>query len=98
MSGVLEPAILARIDGLLLTGEGLLRQRQSYEGNPNYWVQHQLIPQAQAWISSVANLIQLVSPRDSFFLEELKRITTNPDEGRSSLDVGPKNARFAGLG
>lgn len=74
----LESHITARIDALLETGRKLMSQRRHQgEYGPEFWVEDRLIPEAQAWMTSVANVVTLVAPQGSYFRDELARITTN---------------------
>lgn len=80
----LAPDLLQRIDILLQRGHQLSSRRQN-DGDygPKYWVQSDLISDAQAWMTSSANLVSLVSFPGSYFREELGRIT-----GSSELAKG----------
>lgn len=69
--------LLERIDALLQRGNGLSsRRRNDGDYGPTYWVQSDLIPEVQAWITSSANLVSLTTSPGSYFREELERITT----------------------
>ena len=74
----LEPKLMSRIDALLQTGQTLLaRRRHQGEHGPEYWVEERFIPDAQAWMTSAANLVSITTANGSYFREELLRITTN---------------------
>lgn len=73
----MEAQILERLTALTETGRKLLGQRGSDGDHPQYWVGDHLIPEAQAWITSVASLATLLAPPGSYFLDEVKRITSN---------------------
>lgn len=52
----------------------------SYRGHqgkygPKHWVDSHLLPDVQAWMSSVANVILLTTIENSYFRQELDRIT-----------------------
>jgi hypothetical protein len=78
----LAPDLLQRIDALLIRGSGLTSRRQ-HDGDygPTYWVESDLIPDVQAWMTSAANLISLTTSPGSYFLGELERITTSKELG-----------------
>lgn len=70
--------VAARLDELIARGNRFLGQRRSDgQYGPTHWVQEELIPQVQAWMTSAANLTMLLSPPQSYFREELARITGN---------------------
>lgn len=76
----LTPDLLQRIDALLQRGSGLSLSRQNdADYGPSYWVQSDLIPDVQAWITSCANLVSLTTSPGSYFREELERITTSKE-------------------
>ena len=58
---------IARIEALLNTGQQLLSRRRTHDREPEFWVDHRLIPEAQAWITSVANLVAITAPIASYF-------------------------------
>jgi uncharacterized protein YutE (UPF0331/DUF86 family) len=74
----LAPDLLQRIDALLQRGSALAsRRKHDGEYGPTYWVQSEMIPDVQAWMTSAANLISLTTSPGSYFREELERITTD---------------------
>ncbi len=76
----LTPDLLQRINALLQRGIELLsRRRNDGDYGPTYWVQSDLIPDVQAWITSSANLVSLTTAQSSYFREELERITSNKE-------------------
>ncbi|WP_116003379.1 MULTISPECIES: hypothetical protein [unclassified Simplicispira] len=76
----LTPDLSKRIDALLERGGGLLsRRRHERDYGPEYWMDAGLIPDAQAWMTSSANLVSLTTIPGSYFRDELERITTNKE-------------------
>jgi hypothetical protein len=73
----IEQKFINRIDELLVKGDTLLSHHSVSDEYPAYGVDHHLIPEVQAWIYSVANLIQLIVPPGRFFLEALNQLTTH---------------------
>jgi hypothetical protein len=74
----LAPDLMNRIDALLAQGASLLSHRRSQgDYGPEFWVDTRHIAGVQAWMTSGANLVSLTTPPQSYFREELKRITTN---------------------
>lgn len=74
----LSAEIITRIDALIERGGKLLAQRgHNRDYGPDHWVDEHLIPEVQAWMTSSANLVTLLSLPGSYFREELHRITTN---------------------
>lgn len=74
----LEAQITKRIDSLLDAGQKLMAQRRHESNNElEFWVDDRLIPEVQAWMTSVANVVMLLAPQGSYFRDELVRITTN---------------------
>lgn len=70
--------IITRIDALIERGGKLLAQRgHTADYGPDHWVDERLIPEVQAWMTSSANLVTLLSLPGSYFRDELSRITTN---------------------
>lgn len=67
-----------RFSELLTVGEKLVNSLPSDEHGPRNWVQPHRIAEYQQWLSSVANLMHLVAPRDSTFIVECDR-TMNDD-------------------
>jgi hypothetical protein len=75
-----EAQVMERLHDLLQTGRRLLGQRPDHpEHGPEYWVDSELIPETQAWLSSAANLVTLLATPGSYYREELARISRHDD-------------------
>lgn len=55
-----------------LIQQGLLLSRQT--GGDSYWVDDSSIPLFQTWLSSAVNLIQMISPKQSYHFNECNNI------------------------
>lgn len=55
-----------------LIQQGLLLSRQT--GGDSYWVHDSSIPLFQTWLSSAVNLIQMISPKQSYHFNECNNI------------------------
>lgn len=75
----LAPDLLSRVETLLSTGTSLLSARRDQGGGYGleYWVGTQHVREVQAWMTSVANIVYLCTLPQSYFRDELDRITTN---------------------
>jgi uncharacterized protein YutE (UPF0331/DUF86 family) len=67
----MQDHVLPRIAELVAKGTGILRSSAPEE----YWMQD--VVASQAWFSSAANVVQQVTPANSFYVAELKRIADN---------------------
>jgi hypothetical protein len=74
----LADEIKNRLEELIGRGNKFIPQRhREREYGPAFWVHDELISSIQAWMTSGANLILLITPPASYFREELARITEN---------------------
>ena len=71
--------IEGRFKELVSTGQNLIKAVPYYDGEPEYWIPEQRIAEYQQWISSSANLINLVTLPDSTFGKECARILADQD-------------------
>lgn len=77
----LAPDLMQRIDDLLEIGSSLVASQGRNSYGLEVWVKSAQIPDVQAWMTSVANLVVLTSPPGSYFRDELERITSNKNLG-----------------
>lgn len=76
----LNTELAARIDELLERGQCLLGQRRNQgQYGPEYWVDTRLVPEVQAWIASVVNLVAYTTLPNSYFSAECARITSSSE-------------------
>jgi len=71
--------IEGRFNELVSTGQNLIKSIPYYDGEPEYWVPGQRIAEYQQWISSSANLINLLTLPDSTFGNECARLLADED-------------------
>lgn len=75
----MTPDFQARCEELLSRGRGLLSSIGHSAYGVNYWFDERSIPQAQAWIGSVANFFRLSATPDTYFMQEVNRIVEDPE-------------------
>ncbi len=76
----MKEVIDQRLDDLLTAGDRLIKSIPLDDiGRPQYWVPDHNISEYQQWIGSSANLINLVAPPGSMFIEECARIMDDQD-------------------
>ncbi|WP_155403751.1 hypothetical protein [Variovorax paradoxus] len=75
----MTPDLEARCEELLTRGRALSGRIGHGEYGPEYWFDSRDIPQAHAWIGSVANFFSLCAMPGTYFLEEVGRIVEQPE-------------------
>ncbi|NQT24299.1 hypothetical protein HQ585_02985 [candidate division KSB1 bacterium] len=68
-----------RFTELVSIGQNLIKTAPHYKGKLEYWVPDERVAEYQQWISSSANLINIVTLPDSTFRKECARILADKD-------------------
>lgn len=80
----MTPDFQARCSELITRGQALCARIGHSSHGTDFWFEERDIPQAQAWIGSVANLFQLAAMPGTYFVEEVKR-TVEQDHLRNGV-------------
>lgn len=75
----MEDNLIQRGNELLERGKSLSGKIRRYEGRANYWYGDDLIPEVQAWISSVVNIVTLICEPNSHYYKETKNLSEHKD-------------------
>jgi ribosomal protein L12E/L44/L45/RPP1/RPP2 len=73
----MQEKISERFNELLRKGVELVQNLPKDPQGSEPWVRNEEIPKYQSWLSSVSNLIRMVTKNDSYFSEECTRLITH---------------------
>lgn len=71
----MDKNIAQRFDDLIKIGNELIRRiPNDTGGRPIFWIPERQMPEYQSWISSASNLLRVVAPKDSHYIDEYHRL------------------------
>jgi hypothetical protein len=72
--GFVKDLIDSRFTSLIAEGDTLVRRIPRGEHGLDYWVRSDTVPEYHAWLASVANLIDVVSPHTGTYRSQVQKI------------------------
>ncbi|MDP2897257.1 MAG: hypothetical protein Q8Q12_12010 [bacterium] len=74
-----------RFDDLVAQGEKLISETPRDGNGPQTFIPDERLPEYQSWVSSAANLLRVVCPRDSHYVDQCKRVEEGMPAGAGVL-------------
>lgn len=71
-----------RFERLLAEGDNLARRLPRDQHGVEYWVGSASVPEYHAWLSSIANLIDIISPQSGAYRSQVQKILAHEDMPR----------------
>lgn len=75
----MQDVFAGRFDELSQRGAKLIAGLPRDENGPSYWAPEEYVPEYQAWLSSVTNLIHSIVPSGNPFIEQCYKIINHED-------------------
>lgn len=75
----MQDVFAGRFDELSQRGAKLIARLPRDENGPGYWAPKEYVPEYQAWLSSVTNLIHSIVPSGNPFIEQCDKIINHED-------------------
>jgi hypothetical protein len=85
----------ARFGELMKHGGALVAGLPRDEYGPENWIRGDQIPQYQRWLTSVVNLLSIVTVSDSFYVREASRLMGHAEQGQGIMSATVQ--KMAGL-